>query len=108
MPERLGGVAALLEASEAITDLLVIWVDSGFSGPNFTRVVAGICDARVEVKQRTEPGFQVLPQRWIVERTYGWWNGYRRLSKDYELLPEMSEAMIYAAMAHLMLQRLDA
>ena len=53
----------------------------------------------------TSSGFEVLP-RWIVERTFAWWNQYRRLSKDYELLPEMSETMIYGAMIHTMLRRL--
>ncbi len=52
-------------------------------------------------------GFQVLPHRWIVERTFGWLGRYRRLSKDYEELPESSEAMIYIAIIHLMLRRLS-
>jgi transposase len=47
-----------------------------------------LCDAKVDVVCRTEPGFKILPKRWIVERTFAWWNQYRRLSKDYELLPE--------------------
>jgi len=51
-------------------------------------------------------GFQVLPRRWVVERTFGWLGQYRRLSKDYEVLTETSEAMIYAAMSHLMVRRL--
>jgi putative transposase len=51
-------------------------------------------------------GFQVLPRRWVVERTFGWLGRYRRLSKDYEGLPETSEALIYAAMIHLMVRRL--
>ena len=51
-------------------------------------------------------GFQVLRRRWIVERTFGWLGRYRRLSKDYEGLPETSEALIYAAMSRLMLRRL--
>lgn len=38
--------------------------------------------------------------------TFGWWNQYRRLSKDYELLPEVSESMIYTVMIRLMLKRL--
>ena len=50
--------------------------------------------------------FVVLPKRWIVERTFGWLNKYRRLSKDYELTPKHSESMIYLAMIHLMLRRL--
>jgi putative transposase len=51
-------------------------------------------------------GFQVLPRRWVVERTFGWLGRYRRLSKDYEELPETSEAVVYVAMIHLMVKRL--
>ena len=50
-------------------------------------------------------GFQVLPGRWVVERTFAWLSFYRRLSIDYEALTETSEAMIYAAV-HLMVRRL--
>ncbi|MBH8575587.1 transposase, partial [Nostocaceae cyanobacterium CENA369] len=59
-----------------------------------------------EVIRRTEQEFQVLPKRWVVERTFGWLNQYHRLSKDYERLPEMSEAAIYAVMTRIMLRRL--
>jgi len=48
----------------------------------------------------------VIPLQWIVERLLGWFNRYRRLSKDYELLPETSEAMIRIVMIHLMVRRL--
>ncbi len=51
-------------------------------------------------------GFVVVPRRWVVERTLGWLGRWRRLSKDYEELPEVSEAMITLAMIRLMLQRL--
>ena len=50
--------------------------------------------------------FQVLPRRWVVERTFGWLNLQRRLSKDYEGLPETTEAWVYTAMTGLMLRRL--
>jgi putative transposase len=56
--------------------------------------------------KRSAAGFVILPKRWIVEWTFGWLNQNRRLSKDYELLPEVSEAMIQGAMIRLMLQRL--
>lgn len=105
-PERLGGAAVVMEAAEATENLAVIWVDSGFSGENFVRVIQHLCDAKVDVVRRQSSEFQVLPKRWIVERTFGWWNQYRRLSKDYELLPEMSESIIYTVMIRLMLKRL--
>ena len=52
-------------------------------------------------------GFQLLPKRWIVERTLAWLGRYRRLSKDYEALPETSEAMIRMPMIHIMVRRLE-
>jgi putative transposase len=51
-------------------------------------------------------GFMVLPRRWVVERTLGWLGRWRRLSKDYEQRPEVSEAMVTLAMIRLMLHRL--
>ena len=51
-------------------------------------------------------GFQVLPKRWVVERTSSWIDQNRRMSKDYERLPETSEAFIYVAMTRLMVRRL--
>ncbi|MEH2396556.1 transposase [Nostoc sp.] len=95
-----------MEAAEATENLVVIWVDQGFSGDNFARVIQQLGTSKVDVVCRTEPGFKVLPKRWIVERTFAWWNQYRRLSKDYELLPEMSESIIYTVMIRLMLKRL--
>ena len=51
-------------------------------------------------------GFILLPRRWVVERTLGWLGRWRRLSKDYEELPEVSEAMVTLAMIRLMVHRL--
>ena len=51
-------------------------------------------------------GFQVLPRRWVVERTIAWIDHNRRMSKDYERLPDTGEAFIYVAMSRLMLGRL--
>jgi putative transposase len=51
-------------------------------------------------------GFQVLPRRWVVERSLAWMGRYRRLSKDYEAMTETSEAMIYAAFGGTMLRKL--
>ncbi len=53
-------------------------------------------------------GFQVIPRRWVVERTFAWLSRSRRLARDYERLPETGEAMIYAAMSRFMLRRVAA
>ena len=52
------------------------------------------------------PRSPFLPKRWIVERTFSWLSQNRRMSKDYERLPESGEAFIYAAMSRLMVRRL--
>jgi putative transposase len=57
-------------------------------------------------RRKGEP-LKVMKWRWIVERTFAWLGRYRRLSKDYERQPESSEALIYLAMIHLMLRRLQ-
>ena len=61
-----------------------------------------------EIVKRTDDmkGFVLLPHRWVVERTFGWLNRWRRLSKDYERLTDTSEALIYATMSRLMVRRL--
>ena len=51
----------------------------------------------IVMRNDTVKKFVVLPKRWIVERTFSWFNGYRRLSKDYEFLLESSESTIYLA-----------
>ena len=56
----------------------------------------------------SQSSFQVLPWRWVVERTLAWFGNYRRLSKDYEYWVTTSDAMLYAAMVHLMLRRISA
>jgi putative transposase len=72
------------------------------------RLDPGALGLHPEIVTRSDDqkGFVVLPKRWIVERTFGWFGRYRRLSKDYEELPASSESMIYIAMIHLMLRRL--
>ena len=74
----------MLEDLEELSNLKLIWVDGGYSGPNFSRVVDQLCNAQVEVIQKTESGFQILPRRWVVERTFSWFMGCRRLVVDYE------------------------
>ena len=106
-PERLGAVVVFDEARDQLSRLEVVYVDQGYSGENFARAIRQVCgdSVRVEVIKRASKTFEVLPKRWIVERTFGWLNRYRRLSKDYEVYTETSEAMIYGALIRLMLRR---
>jgi putative transposase len=84
--------------------------DSGFGGEKFIGWVRRVCGWKVTITRTlsdsSAKGFRVHPRRWVVERTFGWLVGYRRLGKDYERYTQTSEAMIYAAMIHLMLRRL--
>ena len=87
--------------------LRLMWCDSAYRGMvNLWARVLG--PWRVEMVRRTDgtAGFTVEPKRWVVERTFGWWNRYRRLSKDYERDPDSSRAMILIAMINLMARRL--
>lgn len=84
-----------------------IWVDAGYK-EKFIAWFQDQCDWVVEVVKRRDGavGFEVQPKRWIVERTLGWFNLFRRLSKDYAYYSETSEAMVYLASIRLMLRRL--
>ena len=87
--------------------LQLIWADGAYGGKlvAWAQTVAGW---RLELVRRPaqQHTFQVLPRRWVVERTFGWLNRQRRLSKDYEALCETTETWIYISMTGLMLRRL--
>ena len=87
--------------------LKLIWADGGYAGQliEWTRQL-GRWVLQIVKRSDDATGFVVLPKRWIVERTFSWLGRYRRLSKDYETLPESSESVIYLAMTHLMIRRL--
>ena len=57
------------------------------------------------ISKKIKDEWAVIPKRWIVERTFGWQNLYRRLSKDYELYTGSAENMVRIAMIHLLLDR---
>ncbi len=81
--------------------------DSGYNSPALLSWCQRLFRVETEVTNRgKQSGFAVQPKRWIVERTFGWLNRFRRLSKDYEQHSYVSEAFIYLSMAHLMLRRL--
>ncbi len=69
---------------------------------------AAFRDFVIEIVRRTdkEPGFKVIPRRWVVERTFGWMVRWRRLVRDYERDLDVSEAMIHVAMGALLVRRI--
>jgi putative transposase len=62
---------------------------------------------QIVARPKQQRGFHVLPKRWIIERTFGWFNRYRRLSKDYERRTDSSESMVYLASIRRMLRLLN-
>ena len=96
-----------------------LWLDAGYNGKgkDWVEKALGLTAEVVRPPRRwvwvpadqeppPRPAFTVLPRRWVVERTFAWLGQSRRMSKDYERLPESSEAFVYAAMAQLMARRL--
>lgn len=105
--DRDGAQLVLAKLKGRFSRLKLIWADGGYAGQliDWTRKFGRWV---LEIVKRSDDvtGFVVLPKRWIVERTFGWFKRYRRLRKDYEVLPESSEAVIYLSMTHLMVRRL--
>src|ERR1017187_828731 len=90
--------------------LQIIWADGGYLGAlvQWVKQLRPFGKLRLEIVRRSDraKGFQVLPKRWIVERTFGWLYKSRRLCRDYEVRLDHSEAMIRICMIRLILKRL--
>lgn len=87
--------------------LRLIWADSAYRGW-LEGALLRACGVTLQIvsKLAGQVGFVVQPRRWVVERTFAWLGRNRRLSKDYEELPECAEAWIYLASIRLLLNRL--
>jgi putative transposase len=122
LPDRKGGQRVLAAVGNAFPRLQHIWADQGYTG-TLVRWAAQEYGWTVQVVYPTdrqlkryapdvladlgeEPGFKVIPKRWIVERTFSWIGRQRRLSKDYERLASTEEVFIYLVGIRLLLARL--
>jgi putative transposase len=107
LQDRQGARLVCLRAKRRYPRLRLLWADGGYSG-RLVPWMHRLCGWVLRIVKRSDDatGFVILPKRWIVERTFAWLGRNRRLSKDYEALPETSEALIYVAMIHLMVRRL--
>ena len=105
--DRDGARLAVSKLQGRFSRLRLIWADAGYAGQlvDWIRTSAGYV-LKVVRRPRGSRHFEVLPRRWVVERTFAWLGRCRRLSKDYEALTETTEAWVHIAMVHLMLRRL--
>lgn len=106
-PER-SGAKVLMRPVLGSHRIKKIWADAGFSGPEFAGWVKRQRPrAAVEIIRRiaARPGFQVLPKRWVVERTFAWITHHRRLVRDYERSTLHASAWIFLAMIRVMLNQ---
>jgi putative transposase len=106
LQDRDGAKLVLAKLVGHFPRLQLIWADGGYGGA----LVAWVQELGgwvLEIVRRREPhGFEVLPRRWVVERTFAWLGRYRRLSKDYEALAHSSEVFIYIATVNMLVHRL--
>lgn len=107
--DKAGALVALRRLGGGGKKLRRIWADGAYRTER-GHLASWVQGHRISLTAVERPaggrGFQLLPRRWVVERTFGWLCQSRRLSKDYERLCETSEALIYLAMTRLMLRRL--
>ena len=96
--------------AETVTSLRKVWADGIYTKGGLVDWVRETFQITLDIVEREpdQEGFQVLPRRWVVERTLAWLGRYRRLSKDYEHCTKSSEGVIYIASIRTMLQRIAA
>jgi len=108
--DRDGAMQLLDVLRHTCSRLRLIWADQAYAGDLIAWLWAlrPCRNIRLDMVRRPEgtKGFLLLPKRWIVERTFGWFGRDRRLSKDDEYRTQTSEAMLRVAMIHLMVRRL--
>ena len=107
--DRDGAKLVIVRLRGKFPRLRLIWADAGYAG-RLVEWVMAVSGWVLEIvkRPRNRHRFEVLPRRWVVERTLAWLGRCRRLSKDYEALAATTEAWVQLAMVQLMLRRLAA
>jgi putative transposase len=105
--DRDGAKLLFIQVATWFPTIQRVWADGGYAGKliEWLQRWSG-WTLEIVKKLADTAGFQLLPRRWIVERTLAWFGHQRRLSKDYEYLTLHSEAMVQVASIQLMLHRL--
>jgi transposase len=106
--DRDGGRRVLDKAKMAMPSIVLVWADGGYAGKlvAFARQLLRIA-LEIVRKPEGQRTFEVLPRRWVVERTLSWISRCRRLDHDYERLPAHAETMVHWAMIGIMVRRLE-
>jgi putative transposase len=106
--DRVSAETVLIKVRAQFKKIATIFADQGYTG-KLIALIQTTLDMTITIIKRSEVRiFKLLPRRWVVERTFGWFGFYRRLAKDYERYPRHSEAFVYIAMSNIMLHRLSA
>jgi transposase len=104
--DRKGALAAFDRCADNLKQVIGVLVDGGYSGKPFAAAVQDKLGATVQVAKRNElHTFAVMPQRWVVERSFAWLEKCRRLWKNCERLLHTSLQMIHLAFLVLLLKR---
>ena len=104
--DRDGAIEMIKKYSSKLASIIKVLCDGGYSGENFARTVLALINAEVEVVKRSElHEFAVIPNRWIVERSFGWLDHYRRLWKNCERKLHTTHQMITLAFISVLLRR---
>lgn len=109
LQDRDGGVLLFATLFGLFPFLRKLYADGGYQGPVFQKALKRVLrQVDLEIVKRSDhaKGFEVLPRRWIVERTIGWLNRCRRLAKDWENLNRKALAFLRLASIRLMLRKL--
>ena len=83
-----------------------VCADAGYRNKTMEVLVKGVLQKTIEISVRIVPGWAVLAKRWVVERTFVWFNHFRRLSKDYEIAVKSAENVIMIAHSMTLMKRL--
>ncbi len=97
--DTIAGCGVLEEATNKYPTIRAISGDEGYRGTT-KDFVENVLYKSIYISKKISSGWSLLPKRWIVERTFSWFNGFRRLSKDFEL--EVSSAQSFIMIAHSM------
>ena len=104
--DRAGAKLLIPKALSICSTIKLFWADGGYSGESLFSWVKSTFERILEIIKRPTGKFKMVQWRWIVERTFGWLNKYRRLSKDYEILSRNSEVWVKISMINIMIHKL--